>query len=181
MKPIIFQPVRKKFLHAFKIMLLRAILTAMAVTGIFGFTRGPLVTGNKELPASIASSFSAKYANARVKKWKQRDSEYLVNFTMDKKKCLAFYTCGGEWIKTEISLPLSKDLPLPVRESLLNDGYGSYYIDAIKEIVSAGQPVYLLHIDDGPSLDADHYDAFKKDYKLSFAQNGVLKDKQIQK
>ena len=76
---------------------------------------------------------------------------------------------------------LSKDLPLPVRESLLNDGYGSYYIDAIKEIVSAGQPVYVLHIDDGPSLDAYHYDAFKKDYKLSFAQNGVLKDKQIQK
>jgi len=181
MKQIIFQPGQEKSPGSFKTMVLRTILTTVAITGIFSFTRPHQGTSNKELPASIASSFSAKYANARIKKWEQRDSEYLVNFTNGKKKCLAFYTSSGQWIKTEIALPWSKDLPLSVRESLQAHGYGSCYIDGIKEVVSAGQPVYVLHVDDGPLLDADHYDAFKKNYRLSFAQNGVLKDQQIQK
>ena len=189
------------------IVLLRIGLTALAVIGIFSFTEnsghtespGHIessgrtersshterssrtesadLTGKKQLPPAIAASLQAKYANARIKKWEMQGDEYVVNFIDNKKKCTAYYSSGGRWIKTEITLPWTRDLPQSVKTGLQLNGYEAYHVDGIKEVLSKGQPEYVLHVDDGDLLDADHYDAFRRDYRLSFSQNGILKEK----
>ena len=181
MKPIISQLNQGASRRTIKIIIVKAILTVVAVIGIFSFTSKTDLSGKRALPPKVASSFTAKYANARIKKWEKRGDEYMLNFMNDERKCVAFYSFDGGWIRTEISLPWSKDLPLPVQKSLQNNGYGNCYIDGIKEVLSAGRLFYVLHVDDGPSLDADHYDAFKQNYRLIFSQDGVMSEKQIQK
>ena len=157
----------------------RIILTAIAVIGVFSsFTSRTDPDGKKALPQNIAPSFAAKYPNAKIKKWEMRNEQYIVDFTDDRNKCAAYYSPGGGWIKTEVSIPWTKDLPMAVRKSVQNSGYGQWRVDGIKEVMTAGQPLYVLHVDDGDSLDSDHYDAFKKDYMLSFTADGILKDKE---
>jgi hypothetical protein len=177
MKPRNFQPTKASFIRAVKIIYINAIFTAITAIGVLGFPFHSNASSKKNLPAAVASSFSSKYGNTRIKKWSTKEGEYFIRFINGKQKCVAFYTSDGVWQKTEIALSWAKDLPLPVRDSIEKDGYAAYRVDGIKEVLSRGQPLYVLHIDDGPSLDADHYDAFKEDYILSFSSEGILKDK----
>ena len=154
------------------------MLTAIIVTGVFSsFTQPPDFGGRKSLPKIIAPSFSAKYPEAKLKNWEMLNDEYVVRYINEKSKCTAFFSSGGQWIRTETSIPWTKDLPQAVRTGIQNSGYGTCYVDAIRKVQTAGRLLYVLHVDDGSTLDADHYDAFREDWLLSFTPDGVLAGK----
>jgi hypothetical protein len=144
----------------------------------FSFTTKTAATGKKDLPKNIASSFTAKYPDARIKKWEMKDNDYIVRFDENNEKCTSWYTPDGKWVKTERHFALSKDLPAAVREGFNHSPYMSWHIDNIKEVMNNdGQPLYVLHVDDGDKWDSDHYDAFKTDYLIYFSPDGTLKNK----
>ena len=157
----------------------KSIFIAIAMAGIFtGFTTTTTAAVGHSLPASIAPAFNSRYPQAKIKNWKMIGDRCRIEFRDNRNKCAAYYSTNGRWIKTEISIPWTKDLPPAVRTALQKDGYASWYVDGIKEVQTPGEPLYVLHIDNGPSLDAKHYDAFKKDMIVSFTQDGVLRESQ---
>jgi hypothetical protein len=158
---------------------MKAILTAIVMIGLLSsFTlRYHTPGGKKQLPKVIAPSFSAKYPQAKIRNWKCSGDEYIVRYEEGKDKCAAYFSTGGQWIKTEYTIPWTRDLPQAVRTSIQNNGYGIWYVDGIKKVETAGRLLYVLHVDDGSTLDSDHYDAFRDDYLLTFTPDGVLTEK----
>lgn len=132
-------------------------------------------TGKGSLPKSIEVKIANRYPNSHIKGWERKNDQYVIKVEQDKKKKMAFYSEGGNWIKTEEHIPLSKDLPLAVKKGFDNSQYVSWHIDNIKEVsMKNASPVYVIHVDDGDKLDADHVDAFKTNVFLSFNPEGVL-------
>ena len=131
--------------------------------------------GKGSLPKNIEVKINNRYPNAHIKGWEMKNDEYVIKIGQDKKKMMAFYSEGGNWIKTEEHISLSKDLPLAVKKGFDNSKYVSWHIDNIKKVLMRdASPMYILHVDNGDKLDADHIDAFKNDVLLSFDTEGVL-------
>jgi len=131
-----------------------------------------------EIPKKVSEAFSAKYPSAEIKKWKTAKGDYVAEFNLEKKKFLAHYSAGGEWIKTESKIKLSNNLPDAVKEGLHKSEYASWYINEIKQVEKPGHNIYTIHVHDGNKLSADHHDALKTDFLLSFNDTGELIKKQ---
>jgi hypothetical protein len=156
----------------------KLMLTAMVVIAIFSsFTPSTESGGKKQLPKIIAPSFFAKYPEARLRSWEMIGDEYVVRYVDEKSKCAAYFSSDGQWIKTQSHIPWTKDLPESVRRSILNNGYGRWFVDGITKVQTPGQILYVLHVDDGSTLDSEHYDTFRDDYLLTFTPEGALTEK----
>ena len=132
-------------------------------------------TGKGSLPKNIEVKINSRYPNAHIRGWEMKNEEYVIEVMQYGKKLMAWYSNGGNWIKTEEHIPLSKDLPLAVKRGFDNSEYVSWHIDNIKVVsMKNASPVYVIHVDNGDKLDSDHYDAMKKDVLLSFDTEGVL-------
>ena len=132
-------------------------------------------TGKKDLPHHISASITAKYPDAKIKRWEMTNDQYMVKFTTAHDKDISYFSVGGNWLRTEKRLALTKDLPAAVKSGFENSDYAGWQIDAINEVTSPDQPVrYVLHVDDGNQLDSWHIDAFKSDYLLYFDREGRL-------
>lgn len=147
----------------------KIFLSLIGIVMLFSFT------GKGSLPKSIEVKIANRYPNAHIKGWEMKNDQYVIKIGKDKKKMMAFYSGGGNWIKTEERIPLSKELPVAVKKGFDNSQYVSWHIDNIKEVsMKNASPVYVIHVDNGDKLDSDHYDAMKKDVFLSFDPEGVL-------
>ena len=145
------------------------IALAFSLLGTMSFS------GGKDLPASVSTSMNSRYPTAKVKGWEMKNDQYIVKFVEDKQKCMSYFNADGHWIKTEKLIPLSKDLPTPVRDGLRSSSYADWHIDRIREVTSRDeQPMYVLHIDDGDKLDSWHIDALESNYLIWFSSDGKL-------
>ncbi|HLK28125.1 MAG TPA: PepSY-like domain-containing protein [Puia sp.] len=133
---------------------------------------------NKEIPQTVITAFQSKYPSAEIKKWKTGKEDFVAEFNLEKKKYRAYYSSNAEWIRTETKIKLSSKLPQPVKTALHKSEYASWYINEIKQIEKPGKNMYTIHVDDGNKLSADHHDALKTDYLLSFSDTGELIKKQ---
>lgn len=133
---------------------------------------------NADVPKKVSEAFSAKYPAAEIKKWKTVKADYVAEFTLEKKKYLAYYSSNAEWIRTESKISLSTKLPDAVKEALHKSEYASWSISEIKQIEKPTKNIYTIHVHDGNKLSADHHDAIKTDYLLSFSDIGELVKKQ---
>lgn len=159
--------------------------TIFAIFGLISILNGTISYAantdpvrNRELPKTIAPAFLAKYPGVRVKKCALQHEQYIVDFINDKRKCEAVYSPDGRWVRTEIKIPWIKDLPSTVRNGIGQSQYLDWYVDGIREIQSDRGTVYVIHVDDANTLDANHYDAFRMDCLLSFSPSGILKAKE---
>jgi hypothetical protein len=130
--------------------------------------------GGRQLPNKIAVSFDSRYPQAHRKGWEMQQDLCKIDFVNDRRKSSAWYTADGQWVRTEVKIPWMKDLPQQVRNSVDRSPYTSWYVDNIREEISGKGILYVLHVDDGNSLDSDHYDAFRKDRILSYTADGTL-------
>ena len=126
------------------------------------------------VPQKVVTAFTTQFPNAHLKKWEQRTEGYIADFRQDGKKYFAYYTGEGAWKGTESPIKWTRQLPAAVKEGWKTSGYYSWYVEDIKKIQTPEQPLYVLHVDNGTLLDADHHDAFREEYVLFFSEKGEL-------
>jgi hypothetical protein len=145
----------------------------VAVIGLISFnTMAQKTVG---ISQAALNNFSAKYPQALVKNWKEKQSNYLVRFTMDGKKYQASYSKDGNWLMTERNVKHMATLPPDLRTYLKSNGYASWNIDDMKKIHSPGKDEYQLHVDNHSGSPFRYSDAVSADDRmLSFDVRGKL-------
>jgi len=128
----------------------------------------------KTVPQNISVAFSAKYPNATVKKWKHSNSNYSAEFSVDNKKSIAYYSAGGNWERTETKIKWTWNLPSAVHQTLEKNGYLRFYIMDMKKVETSNGVTYVVHYNDGNTLDSDHHDAFTQYFLLHISETGEL-------
>lgn len=126
------------------------------------------------VPDAVLASFSKEYPQQLAKRWEMKHDTCVAEFTMSKKKQSAYYFTDGNWIKTEIKLPWTKDLPEPVKSSWNKCAFNSWQIEKIDEVKTRDKNIYtmLVYQDCGPegSIPGDCQNI----YKLYFHTDGTL-------
>jgi Putative beta-lactamase-inhibitor-like, PepSY-like len=131
-------------------------------------------------PQSVVTAFSARFPNAQVKSWEERQEGYIADFKLNGQKLFAYYAADGSWKGTETPIKWSKNLPPAVRQAWKNSDYAAWYILHIKKIEMADGPLYVLDLNNSPLLDSDHSNpVFEEEYAIFFNEKGdlVRKDK----
>ncbi len=123
---------------------------------------------------NVQHVFSAKYPNAISGKWKQNDSNYFVAFNDNNKKSIAYYSLDGKWKKTETKIKWIKNLPAAVQDEMGKKGFLAWTVMDMKKSETAESTLYVVHINDGNTLDSDHHDAFTQYFMLYFSESGEL-------
>jgi hypothetical protein len=131
-------------------------------------------------PQAVVTAFSARFPNAQVKNWQERQDGYIADFKLNGQKFFAYYAADGSWKGTETPIKWSWKLPAAVREAWKNSDYAAWYILKIKKIETPDGPLYVLDINNSPFLDSDHSNpVFQEEYVIFFNEKGdlVRKDK----
>jgi hypothetical protein len=132
-------------------------------------------------PQNIVSNFSIKYPGVQVKQWQAAKGPskgmYVAKFTQDGKKSLAYYSSTGDWIKTERKIKWTWNLPAAVKAGWEKTEYVRWYVETMKEVETPGQHVYVMHVNNGPTLGAEHAQ-FQEGYLLYFSGAGELIQKE---
>jgi len=156
----------KKLIILFSIALLSETMIAQANTSVV-------------VPQVVLTAFNTRFPGARIHDWQQRPEGFIADFKLSGKKLFAYYAADGAWKGTEAAIKWTKNLPAAVREGWKNSDYGAWYVEDIKKIDQPEGPLYALHINNGPTLDSNHADAFHEEYVIFFNEAGQLvrKDK----
>ena len=95
-------------------------------------------------------------------------------FPPGREKYFAYYKADGTWSGTETPIKWTKNLPAAVRKGWLKSEYASWYVRDIKKIETPDGPMYTLHVDNSPTLDSDHKDAFGEEWVVFFSEKGEI-------
>jgi hypothetical protein len=129
----------------------------------------------EKVPQPVQASFYTQFPPASLKKWEVRKEGYIAVFKINGRKQYAYYTSDGKWVATESRVKRTRHLPEAVRTAWLNSGYAHWSVHNIRKLETAdGQHSYVMHLNDGNTLDANKFDAFNKDHTLVLAQQPVL-------
>jgi len=151
----------KKLIILFSIALLSETMIAQAHTSVV-------------VPQAVLTAFSTRFPNAQIRDWQQRPEGYIADFKLSGKKLFAYYAADGAWKGTESPIKWTKNLPSAVREGWKNSGYGAWYVEDIKKIDQPEGPLYALHVNNSPTLDSNHADAFHEECVIFFNEAGQL-------
>jgi hypothetical protein len=168
--------VGKRFIHFKKIKNMKKLIVVLVVALMSQSMIAQADTA-VVVPQAVASAFATRFPTGQLQKWAQRPQGYIAAFKQDGKKYFAYYAADGTWKGTETPVKWTKNLPADVRKGWIKSGYGTWYVEDIKKIDQPDQPLYVLHVDNSPLLDADHKDAFMEEWVLFFNSNGDLVNK----
>lgn len=153
------------------------IKTVIILIGL-GFTmNADAANGNVNIPDQVTAAFNAKYPQAELKDWKMAKAGYKADFKLNHQKYTAVYASDGTWLTSETELNRIGNLPQAVKTALKKGKYASYYVDEIKEVLTAGETKYVLKVDNhgGSTMATEGYGAWE-DYRITFDGNGTLTD-----
>ena len=127
-----------------------------------------------QVPKSVRSAFYTQFPPATLKKWEIRKEGYIAVFKVDGRKHYAYYTADGKWVATETQVKRTRHLPDPVRTAWLNSGYAGWYVHNIRKLETDEGNSYVMHLNNGSTLDANHVDAYKTDHVLVLSNQPVF-------
>lgn len=120
----------------------------LALTGIvFSFT-----SCDKEIsaPQKVKDAFAEKFANATNMEWdKESDTEWEVEFKMNKKEFSSNFMQDGTWVETEYEVDVS-EIPQLVMDNLKSNFEG-YDIEEIEFSETVKGSLYEFGIEKGMS------------------------------
>jgi len=148
-------------------------ITLSIIAGLITFNASAQRAGN--VPQNVLSTFSSKYPQAQVKKWKSTHEAYIAYFTNDGKKYMASYSKNGAWVNTERDISRSSGLPVAVQSFLKTGTYASWHIDDMMRVRTPLQNLYVIKLDNHSGSPFDYEDTGSAENKmLSFNDNGKL-------
>ena len=131
------------------------------------------------VPQAVSSAFTTRFPTAQLKKWEQRQQGYIAVFRQNGQKLFAYYSADGSWIGTEFPISWSKDVPVAVKKAWKKDGYASWKRDEVKRIDYPDSLVYVVYVDNSPTLNAEHMYIDAEKWALFYNQKGELVRKEI--
>lgn len=113
---------------------------------------------NTDVPVEISKAFSEKFPNAEIKSWKKEDSDFEVEFKLNKVESSATYDEKGNFKEEEQEIEMSK-LPKTAID-YCNKNFAGYKIsEAAKIIDSKNTIMYEAEMEKGK----DKFDALFDD------------------
>jgi len=123
----------------------------------------------QKIPDAVLKSCAQQYPQVVIHNWEVKNDTCIARFEMAKRKMWAYFAPDGSWIKTEVQIPWSKDLPYTVKSSLRQSPFYSWYIDDMKEIERPGKNTYAIQVHEelGPegAIPGDWVDTYVLYYK----------------
>jgi len=129
---------------------------------------------HKDVPRYIITAFAEKFPDGKVQKWELKKEGYTARFNHGGKDLLAYYSHDGKWQGTESKIKWTKHLPENVKKGWASSGHYNWYVNGIRSLQTPERQLYVLHINNGSTLDSDHYDAYKESRVLFFTADGQL-------
>jgi hypothetical protein len=126
------------------------------------------------IPRSVQSAFHTQFPPASLKKWEVRKEGYIAVFKLEGRKKYAYYTADGKWVATETRVKRTRHLPPAVRAAWLNSGYAHWYVHNIRKLETDEGNSYVMHLNNGSTLDANHVDAYNTDHVLVLSNQPVF-------
>ena len=121
----------------------------------------------------VKKAFSLQYPAGHLKKWGQKNGEYVAAFRQQGKKYLAYYTPGGNWKATTSPVKWTRNLPADVRAGWNTCKYMDWLIMDMNKIDQPGETQYSIHVGQVQSLGPDDAD-IGSEYILFFSDKGEL-------
>lgn len=121
------------------------------------------------VPKPVQAAFSTQFPPATLKKWEVRKEGYIAVFKLGGQKKYAYYNHDGKWVATETRVKRTRHLPEAVRTAWLNSGYADWYVHNIRRVETTEGNSYVMHLNNGSTLDANKVDAFNQDHVLVLA------------
>ena len=125
------------------------------------------------IPPEVNRAFVLKFPAGHLKKWAQKNEEYIATFRQKGKKCFAYFTPGGTWKATESPVKWTRNLPTAVRAGWNNCKYMDWLILDMKKMEKPAQTLYAIHVGQVQSLGPDDAD-IGSEYILFFSDKGEL-------
>lgn len=117
---------------------------------------------SKNVPASVKTAFSQKFAKATDVKWgKEGKTEWEAEFKMDGKAYSANYDLKGEWLETEYAIT-ANEIPAAVKTAIDKD-YAGYKMKESEISETAKGKVYEFELVKG-----------KNKVEIAFDMNGKI-------
>ena len=152
---------------------MKKILSGIAVFFLFQTVIAQTSNDNR-IPQPVLAAFTQKFPDGQLQKWENRKEGYIATFTTDGKEHLAYYSPDGRWQATEAPVKWTWHLPQSVQAAWNNSEYTGWYVHKIKRVHTPEGQLYVLHLNNGPLLSSDKYDAFREDHVLYFTAEGAL-------
>lgn len=130
------------------------LFVALGLTSLTAFAQN-----SYNVPQSVESAFSAKYPQARLKKWRSAKDCYTAFFTNDGKKYTAKYSISGAWINTSRDIRHKSSLPENLQSFLRSGTYASWHIDAMRRVRTPQANIYEVVLDNHSGSPIDYEDA----------------------
>jgi len=121
------------------------------------------------VPKPVQAAFSTQFPPATLKKWEVRKEGYIAVFKLGSQKKYAYYNHDGKWVATETRVKRTRHLPEAVRTAWLKSGYADWYVHNIRRVETTEGNSYVMHLNNGSTLDANKVDAFNQDHVLVLA------------
>ncbi len=131
------------------------------------------------VPPAVVSAFNSRFPSAQLNKWQQRPQGYIAVFRQNGQKLFAYYSADGSWIGTEFPIHWSNDVPQAVKQGWKNSNYAGWKRNEVKRIDYPDSLVYVLYVDNSPTLNAEHMAIDAEKWALFFDQKGNLVRKEI--
>jgi alkyl sulfatase BDS1-like metallo-beta-lactamase superfamily hydrolase len=127
-----------------------------------------------KVPVAVSRAFSGKFPGGDLRKWEVRREGYIARFKKDGKKHYAYYSQEGHWKGTESPIRRMRHLPDSVKTAWESSGYAGWYVHNIKKIETPDQRLYVVHVNNSPTLDANKVDNFSVEHLLYYTSSGKL-------
>ena len=131
--------------------------------------------GGLAVRQAVLSAFSSKYSQAYLKSWQKTTDQFVASFTLNREKCKAYYTNGGNWVRTKTAMNSIASRPVNIRSSLKKGSYASYHVDQIEAVQMPSIQMYQLQVDnDSGNKSAYENAGLVNDKVLYYNDNGKL-------
>jgi hypothetical protein len=131
-------------------------------------------------PQVVIDSFNARFPNTPVKKWSARPKGFIADFKLNGQQLFADYGPDGTWVGTETPIKFPFRFPHDVKQGWRHSDFSAWYLVKAYRIMTPGQTLYALDVNNSPLLDAEHMYNFNQEFFIYFSEEGKLvrKDRQ---
>jgi hypothetical protein len=150
-------------------------MPALFVLAILMFHINSTYAQSGNPPYSVTNSFSLKYPQAKVMRWKKQVDGYTVKFAQDKQVYHATFSAKGSWITTTSKITWPWGLPAKVRARLKQSKYAAWRIDQSQSAETPSLRYYKVWVDNASvTIDALHQNEIVDNRLLTLTADGKL-------
>ncbi|HTJ11586.1 MAG TPA: hypothetical protein VL547_06165 [Dinghuibacter sp.] len=98
-----------------------------------------------DVPQAVGHAFGTRYPNCQPH-WEKTNAGFIASFKTDHLARRAYYTPGGDWIRTETHIRQMRGLPAAVRKGFHESAYVAWSVDSMFDQVGQDGHTYVIKV-----------------------------------